>query len=82
MTKKKSGDVMGEYKQMSIFAFTTNADRIRTMVDEELAQLIQCPYEYTGQELKCKTLPASAVTEEYCRQCCLEWLRSTAKESE
>lgn len=68
---------MGEWQQMNLFEFTTNADRIRAMTDEELAQLIQCPYEYTGQELRCKSLTVSKVTEEHCKRCCMEWLRST-----
>lgn len=48
----------------------TNADRIRQMTDEELAQIIMCPYENMSGECMCEK-----DTRTNCIQCCLEWLR-------
>lgn len=44
----------------------SNADRIRAMSDEELAEEIMCPY---GMEAGMCTKPSD------CLSCCLEWLR-------
>ena len=48
----------------------TNADRIRAMSDEELAEWVTCP-RYFDIKMVCDT---SCVT------CCLEWLKQPAKE--
>lgn len=48
----------------------TNADRIRAMSDEELAEWITCP-QYFGFKMVCDTS---------CDACCLEWLKQPAKE--
>lgn len=46
----------------------TNADRIRSMTDEELAKVIMCPYDRDDRdERDCK---------EGCWKCCLKWLKS------
>lgn len=46
----------------------TNADRIRNMSDEELADVIACPYDgtcfYKGD----------------CHKCCIEWLQKPAED--
>lgn len=44
----------------------TNADRIRSMNDEELAEVIDCPYINVCFELD---------NEYACNKCCLEWLQ-------
>lgn len=44
----------------------TNADRIRVMSDEELAEIIICPYDV--DESLCNKMAC-------CLDCCLEWLR-------
>lgn len=49
---------------------TTNADHIRGMSDEELAEVITCPEGIT---------PDSCLGE-YCKECCLNWLQQPAKE--
>lgn len=50
----------------------TNADRIRSMTDEELAELIMCPYNSDGEICE--------ASKDNCMQCCLRWLRQPAKE--
>lgn len=47
----------------------TNADRIRSMTDEELADILRCVPEYTD-------CPKGA---DDCRECILEWLRKEAE---
>lgn len=49
----------------------TNADRIRSMSDEELAKIIRCPYEI--DEEPCVN-PGS------CLDCCLDWLQQPEEE--
>lgn len=48
----------------------TNAERIRGMSDEELAEIIMCPY-YT--ESVCNYTGV-------CLDCCLEWLKQPVEE--
>ena len=47
----------------------TNADRIRAMSDEELANMVRCPHVKTNWD-KCKN---------DCFACRLEWLQQPAK---
>ena len=51
----------------------TNADRIRSMTDEELANIIECPYgnPYFDEHLPCKGS---------CHDCLLIWLQRPAEE--
>ena len=51
----------------------TNADRIRSMTDEELALTVMCPADITGGDTKC---------DQYhnCRKCTLDWLRRESEE--
>lgn len=49
----------------------TNADRIRAMSDEELAEVIMCPY---GSE------PDICCTKGTCLDCCEKWLRQYVEE--
>lgn len=61
----------------------TNADRIRSMTDEELAEFFT-PFYYDGPKFYC---PAQAdvgegecAAKSDCRQCWLDWLREEAEE--
>ena len=47
----------------------TNADRIRSMSDEELAEVIMCPHDSDGS---CRDVNSG----KSCIQCSLEWLQS------
>lgn len=51
----------------------TNADRIRSMTDEELANIIECPYgnPYFDEHLPCRGS---------CHDCLLIWLQQPAEE--
>ena len=51
----------------------TNADRIRAMSDEELANIVECPYgnPYFDEHLPCKGS---------CHDCLLIWLQRPAEE--
>lgn len=53
----------------------TNADRIRAMSDEELANIIECPYgnPYFDEHLPCKGS---------CHDCLLIWLQQPAEEDD
>lgn len=49
----------------------SNADRIRNMTDEELAEIIVCPFD---------TYPSVCSYKGTCLDCCLEWLKSPVEE--
>ena len=56
---------------------TTNADRIRNMSNEELAESIMCPAEYDlgfNKEFEC-----NGEMNRNCRKCTLNWLQSEAE---
>ena len=57
--KKKGIEAMG----------MTNGERIRDMSDEELAEIIMCPYD---------TDPSVCNYKGVCLDCCLEWLKQPA----
>ena len=57
----------------------TNAERIRSMTDEELAALLACPYDTAGNPVNimpCITDPElqGFATPEYCKTCMMKWL--------
>lgn len=55
----------------------TNADRIRNMSDEELAESIMCPAEYDlGFNKECECNGEMKIN---CCKCTLEWLQSEAE---
>ena len=55
----------------------TNADRIRNMSDEELAEYIMCPAEYDlGFNKECECNGEMNIN---CCKCTLEWLQSEAE---
>lgn len=51
----------------------TNADRIRSMTDEELAMAIMCPAEFTGSDKVCDF-------SHDCKDCTLSWLQKESEE--
>lgn len=51
----------------------TNADRIRSMTDEELASVVMCPTDITG----CNTV---CVQHNNCNECTLDWLQRESEE--
>lgn len=63
-----------------------NADKIRAMTDEELAEVIACPYDTVGSELmpcifdKAEPDAPDFVSPGRCNQCVLEWLRKEVNE--
>ena len=63
----------------------TNIDRIRKMSAEELAAVLMCPYDVdetsVGEAIPCyRNDRQELVTKEECRKCCVNWLKSEAKE--
>lgn len=48
----------------------TNADRVRAMTDEQLAEIIVCQYP-EGRDGGCFGLQ--------CEDCCLDWLKQSAE---
>lgn len=62
----------------------TNADRIRSMSDEELAVIIMCPYDTAESgldQMPCaKDGIQKMVTVEECRKCSIAWLQSEVEE--
>lgn len=61
----------------------TNADRIRSMTDEELAEFFT-QYYYDGPKFYCPVQPVIGEGEcamrSDCRQCLLDWLKQEVKE--
>ena len=49
----------------------TNSERIRNMSDEELAEIIMCPYD---------TDPSVCNYKGVCLDCCLEWLKQPVED--
>ena len=49
----------------------TNAQRIRNMTDEELAEIIVCPFD---------TDPSVCSYKGTCLDCCLEWLKQPVED--
>lgn len=61
----------------------TNADKIRSMTDEQLAEVYPCPYDTAGSNIMpcildddVKGMPDEA----YCRRCMTNWLKKEVKE--
>lgn len=48
----------------------TNADRIRAMTDDQLADVVMCPYDAACLD---------GEIEERCTACCLKWLQAKAE---
>lgn len=56
----------------------TNADRIRSMSDEELADIILCPYDTEGNPIE--IMLQKLVSPDNCKKCMIEWLQSEEEE--
>lgn len=57
----------------------TNGDRIRAMLDEELAEIIMCPYDTAGEEFDIMPCVKDGNVQEFvspeeCHKCVVEWL--------
>lgn len=52
----------------------SNADRIRSMTDEELAVVVMCPREIGQRTIACSG--------KSCQECALDWLRQTYRDNE
>lgn len=55
------------------YAPMTNADRIRNMTDEELAETIMCPFDIIGSNETCNY-------KRNCQECALAWLQKESEE--
>jgi hypothetical protein len=53
----------------------TNADKIRAMTDEELAEVIMCPKAFYER------MDCMEGSSRKCEECCLEWLKQPAEEN-
>ena len=63
----------------------TNADRIRSMSDEELAKIILCPYDAAGKPIEIMPCVRDGNVQEFvppedCKKCMMEWLNSEVEE--
>lgn len=68
------------FRENDIKRKQTNADRIRTMSDEELTKIIMCPYDTAGASIDimpCVTELGTQelVSPEFCNQCMMKWLQ-------
>lgn len=55
----------------------TNAERIRSLSNEELAKFLPCPYDTAGNNIMPYMLNEEMQgepTEEYCQNCMMQWL--------
>ena len=63
----------------------TNADRIRSMGDEELAMVIMCPYDTAGDDediMPCMKIPfEDAPDSKTCMECTIAWLKREVKDA-
>lgn len=62
----------------------TNGDRIRSMTDEELLDVILCPYDTAGEPgdiMPCiqEGNIQEFVTQKECHTCMMEWLKRESK---
>lgn len=55
------------------YAPMTNADRIRSMTDEELAETVMCPFDIIGSNKTC-------FYKRNCKECVLAWLQKESEE--
>lgn len=67
--------------EMEVDYQQTNADRIRHMSDEELTEIIMCPYDTVGKPIEIMPCVRDGnvqelVPPEDCKKCMMEWLLS------
>lgn len=65
----------------------TNGDRIRAMTDEELTDIIMCPYDTAGEPadiMPCVTEHGTQelVSPKFCNRCMVAWLGKDAGQVE
>lgn len=60
----------------------TNADRIRKMSDEELAEFIPCPHMFNWEKGKYDVCIYPKNGKDECKKCMLKWLQSKADTEE
>lgn len=62
----------------------TNADRIRSMGDEDLTKIIMCPYDTAGKPIEIMPCAKDGIQElrppEDCKKCMMEWLQQEVEE--
>lgn len=62
----------------------TQGDHIRSMSDEEIAEIIMCPYDTAGKPIEIMPCTKDGiqefVTPESCKKCIIEWLHSEVEE--
>lgn len=68
-----------EDKRKKVIPKTTNADRVRSMTDEELAVICEdgCP---PNHECPTMDILGEIVEKSACQQCWLEWLKAESRE--
>lgn len=74
-----------EYDGKDSTGKTTNADAIRSMSDEEMAEIIMCPYDTAGKPADIMPCVKDGniqelVSPEYCKKCMMDWLQSEVEE--
>ena len=71
----KNISFLGDGWKCNYIPVPTNADRIRAMSDEELANIVECPYgnPYFDEHLPCRGS---------CHDCLLIWLQQPAEEED
>ena len=72
------------YRENVIPKKQTNGDKIRSMTDEELTEIIMCPYDTAGEPeeiMPCirETGDSDFVPVKDCKRCMMEWLQKEAK---
>ena len=58
----------------------TNGDRIRQMTDEEMSEIIMCPYDDIAEMLKNCEIFKGVNKEKRCQECTAAWLRAEHQE--
>jgi hypothetical protein len=58
-------------RECRFYVAQTNADKIRSMSDEELMPIIMCPNDIGMANIQCKTYDIHK-----CNKCVLDWLKS------
>lgn len=79
-----SPDVEAERK-CGYYKCMTQGERIRSMRDEELAEIILCPYDTAGKPAHIMPCVRDGniqelVSPEYCKKCMMDWLQSEVEE--
>ena len=73
------GDCTAEFNSLKKSRVHTNADRIRSMSDEELAEFMAPKPPHDGVSW-CEPIGRVTCGKCSCNECCLEWLQQPAEE--